>query len=318
MPNPNYPTMAIKEVTGQSPSLMVFKDAANATMSQFNTNGSLWLTSKDTIPLQLVTRAGASEVNFMTHGDGYHAWLAKFSNNAYRFILQSGPYIDFGRNLELSMYDSSNANGRVVQQWRYGQVSIGVPLSLGDATMGQLFIGSSQLTATDTYMTVGLADKTLYLDGSTVSIRDATYSAVATFNATSIAFAKPLVVSRVTTQAGGSTGAPVRQLVLAYNNTLNYAHEIRSEHNAAATAGNAIHFVLWKNGDANGGPPSNNVLSLDGAAITARVPVALSADPTTALGAATKQYVDSRIVAVTTANWPPAAPVSGVLYVKVA
>lgn len=48
------------------------------------------------------------------------------------------------------------------------------------------------------------------------------------------------------------------------------------------------------------------------------VPLVLPADPTAALEAATKQYVDAKIVGVPDASWPPSSPQPNVLYLHLA
>ena len=94
---------------------------------------------------------------------------------------------------------------------------------------------------------------------------------------------------------GGASGAPAEAISFGYNGVEQYPFTIFTEHHSTQNSGNKLHFRLWKVTDPIAGPSTNNVMTLGGDLITAYFPLALPADPTAALHAATKQYVDTHL-----------------------
>lgn len=74
---------------------------------------------------------------------------------------------------------------------------------------------------------------------------------------------------------GGAGGGPLNQILLGYQGSDQYSHAIATSHSAGTIPNNQMVFKLWQPGDANN-TPSNTVLTLDGAAITATKPVTIS------------------------------------------
>jgi hypothetical protein len=81
------------------------------------------------------------------------------------------------------------------------------------------------------------------------------------------------------------------QVVLSWNGGTDYSHAIKSRHNSAADAGNAIDFYVWDYGtDAAGAVGTKHVMSLDGGSVGIGTP---SPDPAYKLHVAGKFRVDS-------------------------
>jgi hypothetical protein len=95
--------------------------------------------------------------------------------------------------------------------------------------------------------------------------------------------------------SGGINVNPTRQISFNYGGVANnYRHDILTSHNGGAITQNSMVFNLWQPADTVGGAPSNTVLTLDGALITAAKPISLPGGiPADPLYAASRGYVDT-------------------------